>query len=74
MQWQYIATILILVLLRLFVMNEGSLERTRKDEKCRQTFRIIFVFFIAFIIALNIITVMTVVHKLLRATRPTVNF
>ena len=51
-------------------MNEGRVERERERERervgiCRSTGRITFIFFIAFIIALNIITGMMVVHKLL---------
>ena len=45
-------------------MNEGSLiEREREREK--HTGRVVFIFPIAFIIALNIITLMTVGYKLL---------
>ena len=47
--------------------------RERERERygiCRSTGRITFIFFIAFIIALNIITGMMVVHKLLVCSQP----
>ena len=49
-------------------MNEGSLIHTERKidrEREKHTGRVVFIFPIAFIIALNIITLMTVGYKLL---------